>query len=89
MHSSVSRPKGPTNLLGATKMVCQAPLFSIDTLAISKIQPTTVVRLATTLCESGPRILDVVVRSKNTYAPPIVPHPNFEANHPKMCKIQS
>lgn len=89
MRNSVSRLKGPTNSLGATKMVCQTPLFSIDTLAILKIQPTTVVHLVTTLCESGPRTLDVVVRSKNTYAPPIVPRPNFEASHPKMCKIQS
>jgi len=74
--------RDPQIYWGQPKWCGQAPLFSIDTFATLKIQPTTVVHLVTTLCESGPRTLDVVVKSKNTYALPIVPHPNFEANHP-------
>jgi hypothetical protein len=46
--------------MGATKTLCQTPLFSTKTLAISCIQPTIVFRFEATLCENG-GTLDVMV----------------------------
>jgi hypothetical protein len=39
--------------MGATKALCQTPLFSTKTLAISGIQPTIVFRFGATICKNG------------------------------------
>jgi hypothetical protein len=67
--------------------MCQAPLFSIETLVISCIQPTILFRLATTLCKNGgtPKVM---VRLEDTFVPPVVPHLVFEAHHMKVSKVQ-
>jgi len=41
MSSSILKSKAPLSLMGATKVVCQTPLFSTKTLAIPGIQTTT------------------------------------------------
>ncbi len=87
MLSSIPRPKAPTSLMGAAKGVCQTPLFSIKTLAISSIQPIVMFRLAATLCENG-GTSNVMVRSENTFVLSIVPHLVFEANRMKVSKVQ-
>ncbi len=46
--SSIYKSKAPTCLLGVIKVVCHAPLFSINTLVISSIESTIMFRLATT-----------------------------------------
>jgi hypothetical protein len=46
--SSIYKSKAPTCLLGVTKVVCHAPLFSINTLVISSIESTIMFRLAAT-----------------------------------------
>jgi len=67
--------------------MCQAPLFSIETLVISGIQPTIVFCLATTLCKNGgtPKLM---VRLEDIFVPLVVPHLVFEANHMKVSKVQ-
>jgi hypothetical protein len=55
------------------KVVCQAPLFFAKTLAILGIQPTTMFRLAATLCENG-GTLEVMVRLDDTFVPHAIPH---------------
>jgi hypothetical protein len=72
-------PRYNVGLLGATKSMCEAPFFFAKTMAISSIQPTIVFCLANTLCESG-ATPNVVVRLKNIFVPPIIPHPIFKAN---------
>jgi hypothetical protein len=68
--------------------MCEAPLFLIETMAISGIEPMVVFRIATTLYESG-GTPDVVVRSKDIFVPPIVPHIVYEANcTTKVSKVQ-
>jgi len=52
MSSSILKSKVAMSLMGAAKVVCQAPLFFAKTLAILGIQPTTMFRLAATLCEN-------------------------------------
>jgi hypothetical protein len=73
--------------MGVAKAVCQAPLFVAKTLAILSIQPTVVFCLVVTLCENS-GTLDLMVRSKDTFVPLVVPHPVYEANHPKVSKVQ-
>ncbi len=85
--SSIHRSKAPTSLIGAAKTTCWAPLFSIETLAISNIQLIVVFCLAVTLCENG-GIPEVMVRSKDTFVPLAIPHPIFEANHMEVSKVQ-
>ncbi len=63
-------------------------IVSIETMAISNIQPMTVFCLVTTVCESG-GTLDVVVKLKDVFIPPIVPHLISKANHTmKVSKVQ-
>jgi hypothetical protein len=80
MPSSFLRSKTLISLMGASKAMCQAPLFFVKILAISSIQPVAVFHLVATLCENGgtPKVM---VRSKDTFVPPTVPHLIFEANH--------
>jgi hypothetical protein len=72
--------KMPSSLMGASKAMCQTPLFFANILAISSIQPIVVFHLVATLCENGgtPKVM---VRSKDTFVPPTVSHLIFEANH--------
>jgi hypothetical protein len=87
MFSSIPRSKAPISLIGAAKIVCQTPFFVIETLAISSIQPAVVFHLAITLCENG-GTLKVMVRSKDTFVPPIIPHPVSKANRMEVSKVQ-
>ncbi len=48
-------------------------LFSIETLAITGIQPIAMFHLAATLCENG-GTSDVMVRLEDTFVPPTIPH---------------
>ncbi len=84
VHNFIPRFKAPTCLLGVTKAMCEAPLFSTETMAILDIQPIVMFRLATTLCECG-RTPNVVVKSEDTFVPPIVPHLVSKANHITKC----
>jgi len=59
--------------MGAAKEMCHAPLFSAKTLAILGIQPTTMFRLTTTLCENG-GTLEVMVRLEDTFVAHAIPH---------------
>jgi hypothetical protein len=43
--------------------------------------------LTTTLCENG-GTPDVMVKSKDTFVPRVVPHLVLEANHLKVTKVQ-
>jgi hypothetical protein len=56
-------------------------------LAISSVQLIAVFCLAATLCENG-GTPNVMVRLEDTFIPPIVPHPIFEANYTKVSKVQ-
>jgi hypothetical protein len=69
------------------KVVCQAPLFFDETLAISRIQLTTVFCLVATLCENGgtPKVM---VMLEDTFLPSIIPRPIFEANRMEVSKVQ-
>jgi hypothetical protein len=62
-------------------------IFSTETLAISGIQLVLVFHLVATLCENGgtPKMM---VRSKDTFVPLVVPHPIFEANRMEVSKVQ-
>ncbi len=73
ISSSILKSKAPTSLIGVAKVVCQAPLFFAKTLAILGIQPTTMFRLAATLCENG-GTLEVMVRLEDTFVPHAIPH---------------
>ncbi len=53
LPSSIPRSKAPTSLMEVANVVCQAPLFSAKTLAISSIQPVAVFFLVATLYENG------------------------------------
>ncbi len=53
LPSSILRSKAPTSLMEVAKAVCQAPLFSAKTLAISSIQLVVVFCLVATLYENG------------------------------------
>jgi hypothetical protein len=72
--------------MGMTKIVCYAPLFSGETMAISSIQPMVLFCLSATLCENG-GTLDVMVRSEDIFIPLIVPHPIFKAYYLKVSKV--
>jgi hypothetical protein len=67
--------------------MCQLSLFFTKTLAILGIQPIVVFHLVATLCVNC-GTLDVMVRSKDTFVPLIVPHLVFEDNHTKVSKVQ-
>jgi hypothetical protein len=69
------------------KIVCQTPLFFVETLAISGIQPIVVFCLVATLCENGgtPKVM---VRLEDTFVPSTIPHPIFETNRIEMPKVQ-
>jgi hypothetical protein len=69
--------------MGVAKVMCQAPLFSTETLAILGIQLAIVFCLTTTLCENG-GTLKMMVRSEDIFVHPIVPHPISEPNHTKV-----
>jgi len=43
--------------------------------------------LVVTFCENS-GTLDVMVRSKDTFVPLVLPHPVSEANHLKVSKVQ-
>jgi hypothetical protein len=84
----IYKSKATTSLLGAAKKKCQTPLFCIETMAISCIEPMVVFPLVATLSESG-GTPNVVVRSEDTFVPPIVPHIVYEANYTtKVSKVQ-
>jgi len=87
ISNSILKSKAPTSLMGAAKAICQAPLFSVKTLAISNIQPTTMFRLATTLCEND-GASEVMVRLEDTFVPHAIPHPVSQANHTEVSKVQ-
>jgi hypothetical protein len=87
VFSFIPRAKAPTNLMGATKIMCQTPFLLIKTLDISSIQPIIGFRLAATLCENGGTPY-VMVKSKDTFVPTIIPHPISEANCIKVSKVQ-
>jgi hypothetical protein len=73
--------------MGATKAVCQAPFVFAETLAISGIQPIIGFFFAATLCENG-GTSDVMVRSKDIFAPTIVPHLISEVDRTEVSKVQ-
>jgi len=75
------------SLMGAAKVVCQAPLFFAKTLAISGIQPTTMFRLAATLRENG-GAPEVMVRLEDTFVANAIPHLVSQANHMEVSKVQ-
>jgi hypothetical protein len=70
--SYIPRSKAPASLMGMVKVVCQAPLFYVKTLAISNIQPTAMFHLVATLCENG-GTLKVMVRWEDTFVPSTIP----------------
>jgi hypothetical protein len=81
-------PRYKIGLLEVTKAMCEAPLFSIKTMANSDIQPTIMFCLVYTLCESG-ATPNVVVRLKDTFVPRIIPHPVSKANRTmEVFKVQ-
>jgi hypothetical protein len=84
--SSIPKSKAPISLMGVAKAMCQAPLFSIKTLAISSIQLATMFHLATTLCENG-GTLEMMVKSEDNFVPHVVPHPIFEVNRMEVSKV--
>ncbi len=84
--NSISKPKAPASLMGAAKVVCYAPLFFGETMAISSIQPMVVFCLLATLCEND-GTLDVMVRLEHTFVPFIVPHPVSKAYYLKVSKV--
>ncbi len=87
VHFFIPRSKAPTCLLRVTKAMCEAPLFSIETMAILYIQ-IVMFHLAIALCEYG-GTPDVVVRLENTFVPLIVPHLISKANCiTKVFKVQ-
>jgi hypothetical protein len=73
--------------MGTAKAVCQAPLFSIETLTILGIQQMVVFHLATTFYESG-ETTNVVFRMEDIFVPPTSPHVVCEINHIKIPKVQ-
>jgi hypothetical protein len=75
------------SLMGAAKVMCQAPLFSTKTLAILGIQATTMFRLVATLCENG-GALEVMVRLEDTFVAHGIPHLVCQANCTKVSKVQ-
>jgi hypothetical protein len=87
VSSFIPKSKEPTSLMGVANAVCQTPLFSTKTLAISSIQATTVFPLATTLCENGgtPKVM---VRSEDIFVPLAIPHLVSKANCTKVSKVQ-
>ncbi len=87
MFSFNYRSKAPTSLMGVAKVMCQTPLFSTKTLAISSIQLAFVFRLTTTLCENG-GTLEVMVRLEDTFVLFAIPHLVFEANCIEVYKVQ-
>jgi hypothetical protein len=74
MSSFIFKSKAFTSLMGAAKVVCEAPLFFAKTLAILGIQPTIMFCLAATLCVNG-GTLEVMVRLEDTFVPHAIPHP--------------
>ncbi len=81
-------PRYKIGLLEVTKAMCESPLFFIKTMVISNIQPTFVFHLADTLCESG-ATPNVVVRLKDTFVPPIIPHLVSKGNRTmEVFKVQ-
>jgi hypothetical protein len=85
--SSIPRSKAPTSLIGAAKAVCQAPLFFVETLAISSTQLVVMFRLVASLCENG-GTPEVMVRSEDTFVLLIIHHPISKANRMKVSKVQ-
>ncbi len=87
VSSFIPKSKEPTSLMGVANAVCQTPLFSTKTLAISSIQATTVFPLATTLCENGgtPKVM---VRSEDIFVPLAIPHLVSKANCTEVSKVQ-
>jgi hypothetical protein len=73
--------------MGATKAICWAPLFSIETLIILGIQPTTMFCLAVTLCDNG-ATSDMMVRLEDICVLFAIPHLVFKANRMKVSKVQ-
>jgi hypothetical protein len=69
------------------KVVCQAPLFFDETLAISSIQLVVMFCLVATLCENGgtPKVM---VKLEDTFVPFVIPRPIFEANRMEVSKVQ-
>ncbi len=72
--------------MGAAKVMCQTPLFSAKTLAISSIQLAFMFHLTTTLCENG-GTLEVMVRLEDTFVTFEIPHLVFEANCMEVYKV--
>jgi hypothetical protein len=62
-------------------------LFSIETLAISNIQLVAMFRLADTLCENY-GTSNVMVRLKDAFVPPTIPHGVFYVNCMEVSKVQ-
>ncbi len=87
MPNFIFKSKAPISLVGAAKAMCQTPLFSAKTLTISSIQATTMFRLAATLCENG-GTSKVMVSLEDTFVPPTIPHPVYEANYMEVSKVQ-
>jgi hypothetical protein len=56
-------------------------------LAISNIQPIVVFRLVATLWENG-GTSNVMVKLKDTFVPPVLPHPIFDAICMEVSKVQ-
>ncbi len=63
LPSSIPRSKAPTSLMEVAKVVCQAPLFSVKTLAISSIQSIAMFCLVATLYENGGTLKVMVTTS--------------------------
>jgi hypothetical protein len=72
--------------MGAAKVMCQTTQSYAKILAISNIQPPTMLHLTAILCENG-GTLEMLVRLKDTSMPLAIPHPFFEANHTKCLGL--
>jgi len=71
--SYILKSKAPTSLMGAAKVMCQASLFFVKTLAIPGIQLIILFRLVVTLCENG-GTTNAMVRLEDIFFLPIITH---------------
>lgn len=60
LFSSTSRTHVPNSVLGATRLVCQTPLFFATTLVMPDYRSITIFLMATTLCD-GEDTLGMVI----------------------------
>jgi hypothetical protein len=51
LFGSILGTQAPNSVLGATRLVCQTPLFFATTLVMPDFQLVTILQIATTLCD--------------------------------------